>query len=75
MAPAPLGRPPKSPSRSELLPLFVECGKRVNGARSASLDQSLPGDRTGLTYEDRYVVVVEFEDAWRRFNAVPKADT
>jgi len=67
--------PRRRPSRSELLPLLVECGKRVDGARSASLDQSLPSDRTGLTHEDRYVLVVEFEDAWRRFNAIPKADT
>ncbi len=64
-----------SPSRSELLSLFVECGKRVDGARSAGLDQFFPSYLTRLTHEDRYLIVVELEDLWRRFNAVTEADT
>ena len=64
-----------NPLRSELFPLFVECGQRIHGARSAGVDQSFSTDRSHLTHEDRDVLVVEFEDAWCCLKAVPEADT
>jgi hypothetical protein len=63
------------PSRRELLPLFVECGQCVYGARSAGSDQFFPSNGTRLTHKDRNLFVVELEHAWRRLDAVPEADT